>query len=133
MVWKFKKKVGLIGCPKMSVPTYQPTLHNVPEENRPQLQWSGNLKSRTCDVDYTGRPRRSRMGVNTAQMDGLIVEADMWDVTSLTSMGQWIWLLLNKRAQFLPGGNFKVCAKMAHMHQFAKGLCRILMILPWNR
>jgi hypothetical protein len=53
------------------------------------------------------------MGVNAAQMDGLIVEANMWDVTSLTSMRQWIWLLLNKRAQFLPGGNFKVCAKMA--------------------
>jgi hypothetical protein len=73
------------------------------------------------------------MGVNAAQMDGLIVEADMWDVTNLTSMRQWIWLLLNKRAQFLPGGNFKVCAKMAQMHQCAKGLCRTLMILSWNR
>jgi len=40
------------------------------------------------------------MGVNAAQMDGLVVEADMWDVTSLTFMRQWIWLLLNKRAQF---------------------------------
>jgi hypothetical protein len=48
------------------------------------------------------------MGVNTAQMDGLIVEADMWDVTSLTSMRQWKWLLLNKRAHFLPGVILKV-------------------------
>jgi len=30
-----------------------------------------------CDVDYTGQPRRSRMGVNTAKMDELILEADM--------------------------------------------------------
>jgi hypothetical protein len=73
------------------------------------------------------------MGVNAAQMDGLVVETDMWDVTSLTFMRQWIWLLLNKRAQFLAGGNFKVCAKMAQMHQCTKRLCRTLIILPWNR
>jgi len=73
------------------------------------------------------------MGVNAAQMDGLIVEANMHNVTSLASMRQWIWPLLNKRAQFLPGGNFKVCAKMAQMHQCAMELCRTLMILLWNR
>jgi len=73
------------------------------------------------------------MGVNAAQMDELIVEADMWDVTILTAVRQCIWLLLNKRPQFLPGGNFKVCARMAQMYQCAEGLCGTLMILPWNR
>jgi len=37
--------MGLIGRPKISVTNYQPTLHTVPEERRPQLRYDRNLKS----------------------------------------------------------------------------------------
>jgi hypothetical protein len=40
----------------------------------------------TYDMDHTRQPRTSRMDVKTAQVDELILEADMCDVSSLTVM-----------------------------------------------
>ena len=39
-----------IGCPETSVTSCKPTLHNIPEERRPQLHGGGSLKSRKITV-----------------------------------------------------------------------------------
>jgi hypothetical protein len=39
-----------------------------------------------CDANHTGQPKTSRMNVNSAQKYELILETDMWEVTSLTIM-----------------------------------------------
>jgi hypothetical protein len=38
-------KTGPLECPEMTVNNYQPKLHNIPEERKPQLQCGESLKS----------------------------------------------------------------------------------------
>ena len=62
-----------------------------------------------------------------AQMDVLILETDIWDVTSLAVVKKWKRSFVKcceckSHVSIVQSFFFKVCPKMGQRHQCAKGL-----------